>query len=97
MAKEKFVQLPGGKELTFPATMSDAEIRARVLDEILGPIPEFEIPPEVKKQADFLVGLAKASRLLGDYPKPLVILLPPLANAEKPPLKQVNLSMSFSA
>jgi hypothetical protein len=83
MAKEKFVQLPGGKELTFPATMSDAEIRARIIDEMLGPIPEFEIPPEEKKQAGFFGGFKEGISTLGGAPEAARYLISPTAERRK--------------
>jgi hypothetical protein len=83
MAKEKFVRLPGGKELVFPATMSDTEIRMQVLDQILGPVPSFELGPEPKREAGFTGGFGEGVSTLGGLPEAAQYLARPTGERRK--------------
>lgn len=83
MAKEKFVRLPGGKELVFPATMSDTEIRMQVLDQILGPVPSFELGPEPKREAGFTGGFGEGISTLGGLPEAVQYLARPTGERRK--------------
>lgn len=65
MAREKFVRFPDGRELTFPADMSDADIRGQILDQILGPAPDFSMPERPKPEAGFTGGFGEGITSLG--------------------------------
>ena len=79
MAREKFVRFPDGREFTFPVSMSDAEIQERILDELFGPIPTYEIPEAVKPEAGFFGGFKEGITSLGGLPEAASYLASPTA------------------
>ena len=76
MAREKFVRLPDGRELTFPVSMTDAEIKQKVLGELFA-TPKFEEVKAPKKPPSFFEAFGEGATSLGDVPEALRYLYDP--------------------
>lgn len=76
MAKEKFVRLPDGRELTFPVSMSDAEIQQKALSELFK-VPDFKEIPAEKKAPSFFEAFGEGVTTLGDVPEAMRYLFDP--------------------
>jgi hypothetical protein len=82
MAKEKFVRLPDGRELTFPVSMSDAAIQEKILGELFK-VTEYEEVPVPKKAPSFFQAFGEGATTLGNIPEALRYLYEPSATARK--------------
>jgi len=80
MAKEKFVRLPDGRELTFPVDMPDNEIRQQVISQLFATPEPVEIP---KPEAGFFGGLKEGITSLGQVPEALRYVGGPGAETRK--------------
>lgn len=90
MAKEKVVRLPTGQEFVFPADMSDTDINNRILDEILGPIPEYTPIERKKPEAGFFGGLGEGLGALPGVPAALSYAISPEAEQRKALAKEAT-------
>lgn len=95
MAKEKVVRLPTGQEFVFPADMSDTDINNRILDEILGPIPEYTPIERKKPEAGFFGGLGEGLGALPGVPAALSYAISPEAEQRKALAKEATPDVEF--
>jgi hypothetical protein len=82
MAKEKFVRLPDGRELTFPVSMSDAAIQEKILGELFK-VTEYEEVPVPKKAPSFFQAFGEGATTLGNVPEALRYLYEPSGATRK--------------
>jgi hypothetical protein len=95
VAKEKVVRLPTGQEFVFPADMSDTDINNRILDEILGPIPEYTPIERKKPEAGFFGGLGEGLGALPGVPSALSYAISPEEEQRKALVKEATPDVEF--
>ena len=92
MAREKFVKLPGGEELTFPADMPDAEIYSAVIDKLF---PVEAMPEIPKPEAGFFGGFGEGISALGGVPSALGYAVSPDEESRKAAAEAASPDVEF--